>query len=215
MKRNCMDRTFRLFREPLVDRTKSIRFYITEPQKIGPSGWCMKKIVLTLVLFFIAKSAFAINLTNAKVRGNGCEIEVKIEKSQNTYVFPLNISLNKLNSAAFERKTCNLRLPIKLAANQKLIVSEALQNLEIKSAKGTKVKANLKIAIVGQKYKEMSLESESEENKQLIASGLVAESACGKDAMLTADISVFASGSQAARVKLGALSIDLKVVNCK
>jgi hypothetical protein len=49
----------------------------------------------------------------------------------------------------------------------------------------------------------------------LIASGLVAETACGKDAMLTADISVFASGPQAVRVKLGALSIDLKVVSCK
>ncbi len=33
------DRTFRLFRSPLIDITKSLRFYITQPQKIGPSGW--------------------------------------------------------------------------------------------------------------------------------------------------------------------------------
>jgi hypothetical protein len=33
------DKTFRIFRSPLVDRTLSLRFYITEPQKLGPSSW--------------------------------------------------------------------------------------------------------------------------------------------------------------------------------
>lgn len=33
------DKTFRIFRSPLVDRNLSLRFYITEPQKIGPSSW--------------------------------------------------------------------------------------------------------------------------------------------------------------------------------
>lgn len=39
MKRRSLDKTYRLFREPFVDKTKSIRFYITNPNKIGPSGW--------------------------------------------------------------------------------------------------------------------------------------------------------------------------------
>lgn len=39
MKRKSLDKTFRLFREPLVDKTKSLRFYVTDAQKIGPSGW--------------------------------------------------------------------------------------------------------------------------------------------------------------------------------
>ncbi len=33
------DKEFRLFRKPLLDRTKSLRFYITEPQKIAPISW--------------------------------------------------------------------------------------------------------------------------------------------------------------------------------
>lgn len=37
--RRSLDKTFRLFREPEVDKSKSIRFYITHPNKIGPSGW--------------------------------------------------------------------------------------------------------------------------------------------------------------------------------
>lgn len=39
IKRRSLDKTYRLFREPLIDKTKSIRFYITNPNKIGPSGW--------------------------------------------------------------------------------------------------------------------------------------------------------------------------------
>ena len=39
MKRRSQDTTFRIFRENLVDKTKSLRFYITQPEKIGPSGW--------------------------------------------------------------------------------------------------------------------------------------------------------------------------------
>lgn len=38
-KRMATDKTFRIFRSPIVDRTKSLRFYVTEPQKIGPSSW--------------------------------------------------------------------------------------------------------------------------------------------------------------------------------
>ena len=33
------DRTERLFRKPKIDPTKSLRFYITQPEKIGASGW--------------------------------------------------------------------------------------------------------------------------------------------------------------------------------
>ena len=39
IKRLSQDRTFRLFRKALIDRTKSLRIYITEAQKIGPNGW--------------------------------------------------------------------------------------------------------------------------------------------------------------------------------
>lgn len=38
-KKTATDKTYRIFRSPLVDRTKSLRFYVTEPQKIGPSSW--------------------------------------------------------------------------------------------------------------------------------------------------------------------------------
>lgn len=38
-KRMATDKKYRIFRSPLVDRTKSLRFYVTEPQKIGPSSW--------------------------------------------------------------------------------------------------------------------------------------------------------------------------------
>lgn len=37
--RRALDKEYRLFREPKVDKTKSIRYYITHPNKIGPSGW--------------------------------------------------------------------------------------------------------------------------------------------------------------------------------
>ena len=39
MKRKSLDRTFRYFREPIVDKTKTLRFYVTDAHKIGPSGW--------------------------------------------------------------------------------------------------------------------------------------------------------------------------------
>lgn len=38
-KRMATDKKYRIFRSPLIDRTKSLRFYVTEPQKIGPSSW--------------------------------------------------------------------------------------------------------------------------------------------------------------------------------
>jgi hypothetical protein len=38
-KRMATDKKYRIFRRPLVDRTKSLRFYVSEPQKIGPSSW--------------------------------------------------------------------------------------------------------------------------------------------------------------------------------
>ncbi|MEQ1723830.1 MAG: hypothetical protein ABL930_11685, partial [Pseudobdellovibrio sp.] len=170
---------------------------------------------LLLCLIFSVSSAYAIDLSGAKIKGNGCETQLKIQNLKNTYVIPLNIDLKKSNTSALERKTCNLRIPIKLQAHQKLIVSEALQNIDIKSVKGTKIEATLKIAIASQKSKEMSIESESEENKKLSVSGLVTESACGKDAMLTTDLSVFATGPAAVSAKLDALSIEMKIVSCK
>lgn len=39
MKRRALDKTFRIFRSTLVDKTKALRFYITDAHKIGPSGW--------------------------------------------------------------------------------------------------------------------------------------------------------------------------------
>lgn len=39
MKRRSQDKTYRLFRSTLIDKSKSLRFYITDAQKIGPSGW--------------------------------------------------------------------------------------------------------------------------------------------------------------------------------
>ena len=39
MKGRSEDTTYRVLRSNLVDKTKSLRFYITEPEKIGPSGW--------------------------------------------------------------------------------------------------------------------------------------------------------------------------------
>ncbi len=39
MKRRSLDKTYRIFRSTLVDKEKALRFYITDAQKIGPSGW--------------------------------------------------------------------------------------------------------------------------------------------------------------------------------
>lgn len=172
---------------------------------------------------FISIPAFAMQLGDVVIGGNGCFGSgklVPVSSAEGRYALPIRAKINKKSGAAFERKTCNLRLPVSLSPNEKLQLVNLSQVMRLVAYKGAEVKSTLTVGIVGQSAVPLNFEMKVAEDdtsvvENLKANGIVAESGCGQSAMITGNLSLLVNGSSAqAFVSTGTALVTLKVVNC-
>ncbi len=166
---------------------------------------------VTWVLSSVIAAASPVTDGTIAISGNGCYGDMKIVSvagEKNRYELPIKIILDKKSKTPFERKTCNMRLPLSFKSNRKIQVSDISQTVNID---GAGVKSTLNISVVGKKSKTLSTST----SKTLVSEGLVVESECGKDLILTGDLNVVAAGSEIVSAKTEPVQITLKIINCK
>jgi hypothetical protein len=116
--------------------------------------------------------------------------------------------------------TYNLRSPIKLAPNQKVQLVNLSQVVRIVTYKGAEVKTNLSFGFVGKSSQPLAFEMKASEDDTstveiLKADGVLAESECGRDAILTGNLSGMFNGiGTRAFLSTGTALVTLKVLSC-
>ena len=154
--------------------------------------------------------------------GSGCfgsQQLILVDSETSRYALPIRVRLNKKADSSFDRKTCNMRLPISLNAGEKLQIMDLSQSVRVIAAKGSDVKSNLNLSILGKKANPLIFNvTATEETINVIETvktpGLIAESLCGKDAMITGDLNILATGTAKALASTGTALVTLKVVTC-
>ena len=155
--------------------------------------------------------------------GNGCfgsSNVITISGDEGRYAFPIRAKLNKKSDTSFDRKTCNLRLPIAVAPNEKVQLIDLSQVVRVVAYKGAQVKTNLNMGFAGKTTPPLSYnldvsDDEISTAEILKSPGVLVESECGKDAMLTGNLSLLVNGTGAqAFVSTGTALLTLKVVSC-
>jgi hypothetical protein len=178
---------------------------------------------LVLNILSISSTSWALQLGELKLAGNGCFAAsplVTVSAEENRLAFPVRVRVNKKSETSFDRKTCNLRMPIKVGANQKVQLLNLSQVVRVVAYKGAEVKTNLIVGFVGRSSQPLTFEMKAVEDDTssvqiMKADGLLAESECGRDAILTANLSGLVNGvGTQAFVSTGAALVTLKVVNC-
>lgn len=176
-----------------------------------------------LSVLFGSLSVSAMQLGDLVIAGNGCfgsSKMVLVSAEEGRYALPIRAKLNKKSDSAFDRKTCNIRLPIALNQNEKLQLVNLSQVVRLVGYKGADVKSSLTMGLVGRVSKPLAFnlkitDEDISTAEILRADGVVAESDCGQSVMLTGNLSLLVNGSGTqAFVSTGAALITLKVVSC-
>ena len=166
--------------------------------------------IISLVLLAVVANASPLTSGIITVSGNGCygdQKMVPVIGKKNRFELPVKVVLDKKSKTPFERKTCNMRLPIKLRKNQKLQISDVSQIVHMD---GKGIKSTLTVSVVGKKSKPLVATT----SKTLMTEGILAESDCERDVILTADLNVVANGSDIVSAKTEAAFVTLKIVKC-
>lgn len=181
------------------------------------------KVFSFLFSIVLSASAYSMQLGDIVIGGNGCFGSgkmVSVGIGEGRYALPLRAKVNKKSGAAFDRKTCNLRLPVSLNPNEKIQLVNLSQVVRLVAYKGAEVKSSLTLGVAGQSATPLNYEIKiTDEDASIVenlkSDGIIAESACGKSAMITGNLSLLVNGSSAqAFVSTGTALVTVKVVNC-
>lgn len=166
--------------------------------------------IITLVLVAVVANSSPLTDGTISVSGNGCygdQKMVPVDGEKNRFELPVKVVLDKKSKTPFERKTCNMRLPIKLRKNQKLQISDISQIVHMD---GKGIKSTLTVAVVGKKAQPLVATT----SKTIMAEGIHLESNCERDVILTGDLNVVANGSEIVSAKTEPVFVTLKIVKC-
>lgn len=185
----------------------------------------MKPKNILLLIQLLSLSLQAMELGEVSLAGNGCygsTIITPVSAVPGRVSLPLRASLNKkAQLASFQRTSCNIRIPVILAPNEKLQIIDIAQLVRMSISAGTQVKSNLNLSLVGQKASDLSLVAKAEDKNITLSkvlktqnSAVIAESSCGQDSIIAGNLSILAIGEGAASATTGSVKVTLKVVSC-
>lgn len=184
----------------------------------------MKSIVLLLMSFILSSTALALELGEMITAGAGCFGSgkvIEISGAPGRYALPIRVRINKASETAFDRKSCQIRIPVTLNPNEKLQIKDLSQVIRVISQSPVLVKSNLMMGFVGRAGKPLTadIQTTTEENayiENLRSEGIVAESSCGQSTMLTGNMNIIVQGQGAqAFASTGAALLSLQVVSCQ
>ena len=166
--------------------------------------------IISLVLLAVVANSSPLTDGTISVSGNGCygdQKMVPVIGEKNRFELPIKVLLDKKSKIPFERKTCNMRLPIKLRKKQKLQISDISQIVHMD---GRGLRSTLTLSVVGKKTKPLIAATST----TLTSPGILTESDCDRDVILTADLNVTANGPDIVSAKTEPVFVTLKIVNC-
>lgn len=183
----------------------------------------MKPYSLIFTFLVISSAALAIELGPVAIGGTGCfgtQKVMTLDEAEGSYALPLRVRLNKNTNAVIDRKSCQVRIPVKLDANKKLQISDLSQSVRLLLNEGASAKSNLEVSVIGQRAEPLKLEASALEGSRSIFEvlkrpGLVAESKCGQDTIITGNLNIIASGEAKSFSSTGSLILKLKIVDCE
>ena len=179
--------------------------------------------IFMAALLLLPATSFSMQLGELSMAGPGCfgsNKIVAISGQDGRYAIPMRVRVNKKAEVAFERKTCQVRIPVTLASNEKLQLVEASQVVRVISQKDADIKTNLTLGLVGRGSKTAGLQFKAVEDDtshiEIVKSeGLISESDCGKSTMFSGNLNALVTGTNAqAFVSTGAVMLTLRVVSC-
>ncbi len=178
-----------------------------------------------IAILLVSGAANAVNFGVPSVAGNGCSstssaIFTPIQDQPNRYSLNNQLMIIKKLSPAVVRKSCQFRLPVQLASNEKLVVSEVAQYVRLNTSKNTGVNTSLEIFLAGKRGTPLTSELKGDSSNShvamlLEAHGIVAESACGGEVILAGNVSASAVGIGRAVVSTSDVQLSLEIKGCR
>lgn len=164
----------------------------------------------------------SMELGQAIIGGTGCYGSTQLRLSEDgRLTLPIKARVNKKAETAFERKSCNVRIPITAGANEKLQLLDVSQVVRVVGYVGAEIKSTLNVSLVGVRTSDLILAvSATEKNISIVEvlksenAKVLAESVCGKDTMLTANLNILTTGEARSFASTGATEVKLRVVSC-
>ena len=183
----------------------------------------MKFVFVIFLSSAVPGLAATVSFGGVKTAGNGCfgsEKLVTVNEQEGRFALPIRVRVNKAAETSFDRKTCNLRIPVKISSNKKVQLLNLSQVVRVVSYKGAEINTNLNFGFAGRSGAPLSFSAVTTEDEDstiqiLKQDGVIAESECGRDAMLTANLSALVKGNGAqAFLSTGTALVTIKVVDC-
>jgi hypothetical protein len=182
-------------------------------------------IAVGICSLLVSLTSNAGSLGQISMGGTGCSVPsgsdglVAVPGQKNRFSIPLQVVVNKKDDTLV-RKTCAFRLPAHLAANEKVVVSNAAQWVRLGASTGGQVKTNLEIFLAGSRGNPLTTEVKAITKPARLfqtvrAEGVIAESACGQDTIIGGNLSALASGPAQATAAVGNLLLTMKIVSCQ
>ncbi|MEK6627038.1 MAG: hypothetical protein AABY53_00290 [Bdellovibrionota bacterium] len=191
-----------------------------------PKNILQNTLLSALLILLSSLSLQAMELGDVSLAGNGCygsTIITPVSAVRGRISLPVRASLNKkAGLASFERSTCNIRIPVKLAPNEKLQILDVAQSVRLSVSAGAEVKSNLNLTLVGRRTPDLTLVVKAEDNNITTAkvlktekSVVIAESNCGQDTIIAGNLSLLAVGQSGASATTSSVKVTLKVLSCE
>lgn len=182
-------------------------------------------LAIGLFSLVVSLTSRAGSLGTLVLGGTGCTAEtgeselIPAPGYRNRYKVPLQIAITKRADVSLVRQSCNFRLPVEVGANEKVVVSNVAQWVRLGASANTQVKTNLEIFLTGSRGNPLTTEVKALDKPARLfqtvrSEGIVAESECGKSAIVAGNLSANAIGASQATAALGMLLLDVKIVKC-
>lgn len=166
----------------------------------------------------------AANFGTAVFSGNGCSAgsDKKIEfvrQGSDKYRITNAAAVSKKTGSVLQRKNCNMRIPIQLSKNEKIIISQISQAYQLQASPGATVRVQLELFLVGQPSQPLAIEAKGQNKESKVkgvlkseASGM--ESGCGKDVILAGKFDTVVSGAGAGTANTEAIDFMIQTKTC-
>lgn len=152
--------------------------------------------------------------------GQGCSgSKTFVSDKLNHYVIGVHVAVAKMIAPTISRKSCAFRLPVKLKANEKLIIADVQHDVKLSAGRGVHIKSNLDFFLVGQKSQSLSAQAKGvvdsvEVSESVKSTGPAIESVCGNDAIIAGNVSVSIAGAGRGTASTSPIAATLKISSC-
>lgn len=135
------------------------------------------------------------------------------------YIIGLQVAVAKMIAPSISRKSCAFRLPVKLKANEKLIISDVQHDVKLSAGPGVQIKSNLDFFIVGQKSQPLTAQASGNNetvdvSETVKSTGPATASTCGKDMIIAGNVSVSVVGTGRGTATTSPVAATLKISSC-